>query len=108
MKEKRRYLAFEILSEGQIKDFSAVSRQIKANSLDFFGELGLAQAGLMVVEDSWERTRQRGILKVNNKYLNHAKASLALIDSIEGRDAAARSLGVSGTLKKTKEKYIAA
>jgi len=108
LREKKRYIAFEIVSEGQIKDISAVSRQIKDNSLNFFGELGLANAGLMVVEDCWNRDAQRGIIRVNNKYMNHAKASLALISAIDGKEALVRSLGASGTLKKAKDKYMAA
>lgn len=61
----------------------------------------------MLVEDTWNREKQKGILRVNNRYANHAKASLALITGIEGRDVMVRSLGVSGTLKKAKQKYIA-
>lgn len=67
----------------------------------------MAQAGIMLIHDTWNAERQRGILKVNNKYANHAKAALALISQIDGEGAMARSLGLSGTLKKAKEKYIA-
>lgn len=100
-------MAFEIVSEGQIKDISAVSRQIKDSSLNFLGTMGLASAGFMVVEDCWNREMQRGILRVNNRYLNHAKASLTLIDSINSENVIVRSIGASGSLKKAKEKYLA-
>lgn len=106
-KEKKRYLAFEIVSEGEIDDFPAVSRQIKENSLNFLGEMEMAKAGMMIINDVWQRERQRGILRVNNRYVNHAKASLAFVTSIAGKDVLVRSLGVSGTLKKAKEKYMA-
>ncbi|MFC1730915.1 Rpp14/Pop5 family protein [candidate division KSB1 bacterium] len=107
LREKKRYLAFEILSEAKIKDYSSVSKQIKQNSLDFLGELGLAKAGIMLIDDCWDKDKQKGILRVNNKYVNHAKASLVLINHIGDKDVMVRSIGMSGSLKKAKQKYIA-
>ncbi|MFO8015906.1 MAG: Rpp14/Pop5 family protein [Candidatus Woesearchaeota archaeon] len=100
-------MAFEILSKGRIKDFRAVSAEIKRKTLEFIGELGQAEAGLQVMEENWNPEAQRGIIRVNNRYLDHAKASLALVARIKGEEALVRGLGVSGTLKKAKKEYIA-
>jgi len=100
LREKKRYLAFEIVSEGKIEDFHAVSGRIMHSSLSFLGELETAKSGLIIMEDRWNRASQRGILKVSNKNLKGIMASIALIDSIEGKEAMCRSLGVSGSLNK--------
>lgn len=100
LREKKRYLAFEIISEGRIDDFHAVSGRIMHSSLSFLGELETAKSGLIIMEDRWDRAGKRGILKVSNRHLKGVMASLALIDSIDGKEAMFRSLGVSGALNK--------
>ncbi len=105
MREKKRYLAFEILSKSKIEDFSAVSGQIKASMTSFIGELESAKAGLYVMGEKWNKAGQKGIIRVKNGYVRHVMASLALLTSVKGKKAMARSLGVSGMLRKA-ERYI--
>ena len=106
LREKKRYLAFEILSKSKIKDFSSVSSAIWASSLSFLGELGAAKAGIWVLADKYNPEKQRGIIRVNHKHVDGLKASLALVRQIEGNDAIVRSITVSGILRKA-SKYIA-
>lgn len=107
LREKKRYLAFEILSEAKIEDFNAVSNAIWAKSLEFLGEFGCAKAGIIVMHDKYDRESQKGLLKVSNKSLNEVKAAIALIDTINGKKAIVRTTGVSGILRKAQERYIA-
>ena len=107
LREKKRYLAFEILSEAKIEDFNAVSNAIWAKSLEYLGELGCAKAGILVLPDKYDTIGQKGLLKVSNRSLNEVKAALCLIDSINGKRAIVRTTGVSGILRKAHEKYIA-
>ena len=100
LREKKRYLAFEIISKSKIKDFSAVSSAIWSSSLSFMGELGAAKAGIWVLPDKYNEKTQRGIIKVSNKYVNELKASLALIKEIDGNGAIVRSVILSGMLNK--------
>ena len=44
---------------------------------------------------------------MNNRYVNHLKASLALIDQIKGQKVIVKSIGVSGIIKKAEKKYLA-
>ncbi|HLC99086.1 MAG TPA: Rpp14/Pop5 family protein [Candidatus Nanoarchaeia archaeon] len=106
LREKRRYLAFEIVSESRIDDFSEVSDGITASALSLLGYIETAKAGLIVMGDRWDRSRQRGIIRTGTRHLNGVMASLALIDNIKGKKAMARSLGVSGALNKA-ARYIA-
>lgn len=99
-------MAFEIVSDTKMNDYNAVFSAIKDEFARFVGTKGLARAGLIPLKDDWNPTRQRGLFRVSAKSIDEAKAVLALIQGINGRKAMARSLGVSGMLKKAREKYL--
>lgn len=102
MREKKRYIVFEVIADKKLS-FSNVAEKIFQQNLEFLGELGCARSGLMVL-DEWKQNK--GILKVNNKYLNETRAALALIKEINNQKVIVKTVGVSGILKKAKEKFL--
>ncbi len=106
LREKKRYLAFGILSKGRIKDFSSVSDAIWHGMLSFNGTKGAAQAGIWVLPEKYNLAAQKGIIKVNHKQVDSLKAGLATVQEMEGMPVIVRSLGVSGSIKKA-TKYTA-
>lgn len=100
LREKKRYLTFEIISKSKIKDFSNVSKAVWSVLTSFIGELGAAKAGIWLLPDKYNKKSQRGIIKVNHKYVNNLKSSLSLIRKIEGEEVIVRSLIVSGMISK--------
>jgi len=104
LREKNRYIAFEILSRGKISEVTPVSREIWRQTLQLLGEAETAQAGIWVLPDTWHAAEQRGILKVNVKYVDQVKASLALITSIDNQETIVRATMVSGILRKARLK----
>ncbi len=100
LREKKRYLAFEIISKSKIKEFSGVSGSIWAYLLSFIGELGAAKAGIWVLSDKYNPETQRGVIKVSHRYVNELKSAIAFIDRIAGQEVIVRSLCVSGMLNK--------
>jgi ribonuclease P/MRP protein subunit POP5 len=106
LREKKRYLAFEVLSKSRIKDYSSVSKAIWQGMLSFTGTKGTAQAGIMLLPEKYNPQTQRGIVKVNNRQVDSLKASLTLIQEIDAMPATVRSVGVSGSLKKATN-YVA-
>ena len=107
LREKKRYVAFEIVSRNKIKAYSSVSKAIWQAALAYAGELGTSRAGLWLIPERWDAQKQRGILRVNHKHVDHARSSLALVKKIEDQPVICRSRGVSGILKKASQKYIA-
>jgi len=98
LRERKRYLVFELIMEGQIKDFKAVKDEIIYSASSLIGDLGLSRANIRFID---EKTREnKGMIMVNHDFLDHLRASLALIRSINGVPAIVRSLGASGTIKK--------
>ncbi len=107
LKEKKRYLAFEIVSKSKIKAFSEVSKAIWASTLSFAGTKGAARMGIWVMPEKYSTEKQKGLIRVAHKNMDELKASLALITQIENQSAIARSIGASGILAKAEKKYIA-
>jgi len=103
LREKNRYLAFEILSE---KKFSRddVTKAIWNSAMRFLGELGVGKTSLWLID--WEEERQHGIIKVNHKSIDEIRASLALIKEINSFPVIPRVKGISGTIKKTRETWL--
>lgn len=102
-RQKKRYLAFEINSESKISDIKAVSTEMLKAISSF---LGTAKANLKVFTDIWNANKQRGIIRIGHKYVEQLKAALAQIKAIAGQKVTIRSVGLSGTIKKAKLRYL--
>tara|TARA_Y100000310_G_scaffold345750_1_gene469242 strand:- start:341 stop:670 length:330 start_codon:yes stop_codon:yes gene_type:complete len=95
LREKKRYVAFEV--QGQVTK-ATIEKEIISTMKEFIGTLGMANAGLEFLPD-WENNR--GIYRINTKYTDHSKASLALIKKFT-----VKSLGTSGIINKIRKKYF--
>lgn len=100
LRERKRFLAFEIASESKIRDFSSISKAVWDSVLSFLGELGAADAGIWLLNDKYDPKTQRGLIRVGHRHVDHLKACLAMISTIDRQPVIVRSLGVSGILKK--------
>lgn len=106
LRQKKRYLAFEIVADRKITSFEAVSKAIWENSLALLGEIGVGRAGIWVLPEKFNSKIQRGIIKVNNQYVPHLKSALLMIETIGSQTAILKSVGVSGILNKAEQKYM--
>ncbi len=97
LREKKRYVAFEAICDGFINP-TKIKDYIINNFKNLFGEIGLSKAGINFVEVY----NNKGILRINNKYVDEIKASFCIIRKINKEDILVRSLRVSGTLKKVR------
>lgn len=103
LRERNRYIAFEIISDSRLGRGDVVKAAWNA-VLRFLGELGASRTSLWVMD--WDEEKKKGILKVNHKSLEEVRAALALIKEINNQRVIFHILGVSGTVKKTREKYL--
>ena len=106
LREKKRYVVFEVISKEKIKDAESVSNAVWHCSLQFLGQLGTAKAGIMVLNNKWNPELQRGIIKVSHKHVDAVKAALTFANKVDNTDVIFRSLGVSGILRKAENKYL--
>ena len=106
LKEKKRFVVFEIIAQEPVKDFKEVYKAIWQKSNEFLGKLETAKAGLWLLADKWDSKKQKGILKINNKYTDKIKAVFTMITNIENKKATVKSAGISGILKKAEQKFM--
>ena len=106
LREKKRYLVFEVISKDKINSFESVYNTLMQHSLQLLGQLGVAKAGIMALNNKWDSTLQRGIIKVSHKHVDALKAALTFADKIDDKDVIFRSLGISGILNKAEQKYL--
>lgn len=106
LKEKKRFLVFELISKKDIKDFKFVCQAVLEKSNEFLGKFETAKAGIWLLADKWDNKKQRGIIKVNNKYVDKLKAVFTMTQEIAKQKVIVRSVGVSGILKKAEQKFM--
>ncbi|MBN2368432.1 hypothetical protein JXC34_05430 [Candidatus Woesearchaeota archaeon] len=98
LRTKKRYVVYETISEQPISHKDAV-RAIEGSFKECFGSFALGMAGLM---DTRIYSKNRGILKINNKYAKHLSVSMSMITEINKNPVIIHTAGVSGILKKAK------
>lgn len=87
LRENNKYLLYEAEKNISEKD---ILKGIK----EFIGELGIARANPVILI----KKKKKGVIKVNNKYLNEIKTALMLI-----KDNNVKTVKVSGMIKRLKE-----
>ncbi len=105
LREKKRYVAFQILSEGEI-DFGDLINALWSSILDLFGEVNTGEINFWLVKDAWKKESKRGLIKCNHKHVSEVRLAMALINRIGDSQVSIRSLGVSGTMKSARKKYF--
>ena len=96
LREKKRYIAFEVQTDSPIS-FEDAKKCIEQSMQKFLGDFGMAKAGVLFLKD-WKNNR--GIMRVDAKYTDATKASLALVKELNNRKAIIQSIKVSGVLDK--------
>lgn len=99
---KERYVAFEI-EGGRLNDAEA-KIAVYSGINSFLGEGGAAVANARVV--FFDEIGQKGILKCERGEVERVKSALALITNFREKELHVRALGVSGTVRKGKEKFL--
>ncbi|MBD3164738.1 ribonuclease P protein component 2 [Candidatus Woesearchaeota archaeon] len=105
LREKKRYIVFEFVSEHKFNAHD-VSYAITDACRKYIGEFGLAKAKIKFISNAYMPEKNRGIIRVANKAVEPVVASLVMITNIKGRRAAYHTIGKSGILKKAKNKFL--
>jgi ribonuclease P/MRP protein subunit POP5 len=102
LKEKKRYVVFEAISDKKISE-KELEKEIQKEITKFLGELGIAKSGFVLLKDSIKKNK--GIIRTNVKYQDEIKMALSLIKKIGNEKVIINIVGVSGILKKAKSKF---
>jgi ribonuclease P/MRP protein subunit POP5 len=103
LREKKRYIAFEIMcDEPLVKE--EVAREIWKHALSLLGEIQVSSLGLWVLD--YNSASGEGFLVCRNEALWKIKAVLAFVGKINEKKAHICVTGVSGTIKALKRKFL--
>ena len=102
LREKKRYLVFEVITESELSA-NDVFKTVKEALIGYIGTKGASEAGILFLTDKFQNNT--GIIKVNNKKLDELKMALLLIKKIKNQEVIFKTKGVSGILKKAIEKF---
>jgi RNase P/RNase MRP subunit POP5 len=94
---RKRYISFELRSPTPWNDPEMLKRSLYAEALRFFGEFGLSQAALKLVE--YDSAKKIGVLRCERGMAETVLGFLALADSLDGKPARVVALRTSGTIK---------
>jgi ribonuclease P/MRP protein subunit POP5 len=102
LKEKKRYLSFEIVSKSNFS-VEQVGNAISKSSLELLGTLDSGKAGILFLKDKYQNNT--GVVKAGHRYVDKVRAAMALIKDIDNKEVVFRTRIVSGTLKKAISKF---
>jgi RNase P/RNase MRP subunit POP5 len=68
--------------------------------LQFFGELGVAKAGIIVMSDTYDG--KKVIVKTGHKFVDETKSAISLIKSVGNKKVRLSTVKVSGAIKNLK------
>jgi len=97
LKEKKRYILFEIVSD-QNFNLDEVKAEAEKAWHTFLGDLGVAKAAPLFVKEKYKNNKF--IIKVSNKHTDEIKSALILIKKIKNTPVIIKSILTSGTIKK--------
>ena len=99
LKEKKRYVIFEVVPIDKKlngKPLYEVTNHIRES----LGKFDSFEAGIMPID--YNSKANKGILRVNHKFVDKVKASLLFLSKIGNESVIVKSIGVSGLINKAK------
>lgn len=105
LRPRARYLAYEVISDSKV-EFTDVINAIWFSVISLLGELGMAETNIRVIKDSWNASKQLGLIRVGHTSVEPVRSALALANRIGETPVIIRVLGVSGTIKGAKKKFF--
>jgi ribonuclease P/MRP protein subunit POP5 len=103
LQEKKRYVAFEVLSDEPLAK-EEITKEIWKQALFLLGEIQASSLGLRVLD--YNQDSAEGFLVCRNEDAWKIKAVLALVGEINEKKVHICVTGVSGTIKALKRKFL--
>lgn len=106
LRPTKRYVAFEIISERPVQ-YSEFINAVWVSSFNFLGESGSSDAKIWFVHNLYDEKTQKGLLKCTHDAVEKIRVVLSLIQVIGETRCVVKILGVTGTIKSARTKYLA-
>jgi len=103
LRDKHRYIAFQVIGERPFKK-DEIKKALWSASLRTLGELGTARAKPWFIK--FDEKTQTGVVRCDRKCVEEVRFVLTMITEINGSKVIIRTLGVSGTIRRLKLKFL--
>lgn len=101
LRAKKRYLAFELISEGPVGRSDLV-KEVMYSASSLLGDVTASECDIKVLGfEDW-----KGIIQCSHTKVKETRASLATLTRVSGKRATLHVLGTSGTVKRATEKFL--
>ena len=100
LRDRRRYLVFEWISEQGIDKWTLLS-EIRDSIFSLYGDVGASESKIRLIEyaNAEDRDGGMGILRCAHDKVEEVRAALACIHSANEARLSIRVIGISGTIK---------
>ena len=100
---RKRYLALRVESDQPVNERALMDAVWNA-VLQLFGEYGASQTNVNLIK--YDPQRNYAVVRCSHTALERVRACIASITEINGKPAAIRVIGVSGTLRALRKKVL--
>ncbi len=105
LRSQKRYIVFEVISEQAIV-YNDIGTAVWNSMLSFLGELGASSAKVWFIHNIYDDKNQRGVIKCSHDSVEHLRTALSLVQVIGETKCVIKIVGVTGTIKSAKAKYL--
>lgn len=105
MREPKRYLAFEVISEYPV-NYIDFANSFWNSIISFLGEHGSSDAKIWLIQNLYDEKSQVGIIKCKHTFVEELRVALSIMQYIGETKSIVKVLGVTGTIKSAKNKYL--
>ena len=105
LRPNKRYIAFEIISERAV-EYNEFVTAVWTSMFSFLGDIGAADAKVWFVHNLYDDKSQKGLLKCTHDSVEKIRVVLSLIRIVGETKSIVKILGVTGTIKSAKTKYL--
>jgi ribonuclease P/MRP protein subunit POP5 len=101
LRAKKRYLAFELISE-EPASRSDIVKEVISSASSLLGDVATSDCDIRVL--GFENGK--GIIQCSHTKVKETRAALAALTRVNGKRATLHVLGTSGTVKRATEKFL--
>jgi ribonuclease P/MRP protein subunit POP5 len=105
LRPTKRYVAFEIISEQPVQ-YKEFINAVWTSMFNLLGEMGSSEAKIWFVHNLYDEKAQKGLLKCTHDSVEKVRVVLSLIQIISEVKAIVKIMGVTGTIKSARTKYL--
>jgi len=105
LRSQKRYIVFEVISEQPVV-YGDIVNAVWGSMLSFLGELGSSSAKVWFIHNIYDDKSQRGVIKCSHDSVEHVRSALSLIQIVGETKSIVKIVGVTGTIKSARAKYL--